>query len=202
MIFCYLMSRPVSYDRADVLDRAMRLFWRRGFEAVTLQDILDETGFNRHSLYKEFGDKDRLFTEALEQYEKMFSTYIADPLESDDGGLDAIRNLFAKRLQPDVDGRGCFLSNSIIERPMLCDRAVCAVDRFVARFEAALLNAIQVAQRQGTIPSEKDRSALARYLLTVIQGLGTLSKVGMSAEESGEITEQTLTFLTIPFAVA
>ena len=202
MIFCYLMSRPVSYDRADVLDRAMRLFWRRGFEAVTLQDILDETGFNRHSLYKEFGDKDGLFTEALEQYEKMFSTYIADPLESDDGGLDAIRNLFAMRLQPDVDGHGCFLSNSIIERPMLCDRAVCAVDRFVARFEAALRTAVQVAQRRGTTPSQKDPSAPARYLLTVIQGLGTLSKVGMSAEESEEIAEQTLTFLTLPFAVA
>ncbi|MCH7640115.1 MAG: TetR/AcrR family transcriptional regulator [Bacteroidetes bacterium] len=196
------MSRPVSYDRADVLDRAMRLFWRRGFEAVTLQDILDETGFNRHSLYKEFGDKDGLFTQALEQYEKMSSMYVASPLESDDGGLDAIRNLFAMRLRADVDGIGCLLTNSIIERNLLCDRAVCAVDRFIARFEAALLNAIQVAQRQGTIPSEKDPSALARYLLTVIQGLGTLSKVGMSAEESREIMEQTLTFLTIPFAVA
>ena len=68
--------------------------------------------------------------------------------------------------------------------------------------EAALRNAVQVAQRQGTIPSEKDPSASARYLLTVIQGLGTLSKVGMSAEESEEIAEQTLTFLTLPFAVA
>ena len=196
------MSRPVSYDRADVLDRAMRLFWRRGFEAVTLQDILDETGFNRHSLYKEFGDKDGLFTQALEQYEKMSSMYVTGPLESDDGGLDAIRNLFAMRLRADVDGIGCLLTNSIIERNLLCDRAVCAVDRFIARMEAALRNAVQVAQRQGTIPSEKDPSALARYLLTVIQGLGTLSKVGMSAEESEEIAEQTLTFLTLPFAVA
>ena len=65
------MPRPAEYDRADVLNRAMHLFWRRGFEAVTLQDILDETGFNRHSLYKEFGDKDGLFTQALEQYEKI-----------------------------------------------------------------------------------------------------------------------------------
>ena len=196
------MPRPATYDRADVLDRAMHLFWRRGFEAVTLQDILDETGFNRHSLYKEFGGKDGLFTQVLEQYEKMFGMYIAGPLESDDGGLDAIRNLFAKRLQPDVDGLGCLLTNSIIERPALCDQVVCAVDRFIARMEAGLLNAVQVAQRQGTIPAEKDPSALARYLLTITQGLGTLSKVGMSAKESKEIAEQTLTFLTLPVAVA
>ena len=149
------MPRPAEYDRADVLDRAMHLFWRRGFEAVTLQDILDETGFNRHSLYKEFGDKDGLFTQALEQYEHLFSTHCAGSLESDDGGLDAIRDLFAKRLQTDVDGRGCFLTNSIIERDLLCDKAVCAVDRFVARAEAALLNAIQVGINSpfGSFPS-------------------------------------------------
>ena len=108
------MPRPAEYDRADVLNRAMHLFWRRGFEAVTLQDILDETGFNRHSLYKEFGNKDGLFTQALEQYEKMSSMYVTGPLESDDGGLDAIRNLFAMRLRADVDGIGCLLTNSII----------------------------------------------------------------------------------------
>ena len=62
------MGRHKSYDRGEVLDRALKLFWEKGYEGAHLQELVKVTGLNRFSLYKEFGSKEGLFEEAFEKY--------------------------------------------------------------------------------------------------------------------------------------
>ena len=62
------MARHKEYDRHDVLDKAVSLFWKKGYKASSMTDLVHATGLNTASMYKEFGDKDGLFEEALEYY--------------------------------------------------------------------------------------------------------------------------------------
>ncbi len=62
------MARPREFDRDQVVDRAVEVFWRQGFEATSIQDLVEATGLNRGSLYNTFGDKAGLFEAALERY--------------------------------------------------------------------------------------------------------------------------------------
>lgn len=189
------MARPIMYDRQNVLDEATDLFWRQGYEATSLDDVLRVTGFNRHSLYKEFGGKDGLYLEVLRNYEHTFNGCIGGPLRSEHGGLDAIRTMFEVRMPPDLAGKGCLMTSTLNERESVPDEACNHAGAFTDRLRDALQHAIGVAQTQGDIPAHKDPIALATYVVYVIQGLGTMSKRGITQAEAELIKDQTLAFL-------
>lgn len=189
------MARPITYDRQAVLDKATDLFWQQGYEATSLADVLRVTGFNRHSLYKEFNGKEGLYLEALRNYDQTFTSCIGGPLRSSDGGLDAIRNMFDVRMPADVTGKGCLMTSTLNEREYIPERACDYADGFTDRLEDALHHAIQVAQQQGDVPASKDPRALATYVVYVMQGLGVMSKRGITRNEIHLIRDQTLTFL-------
>src|SRR5690554_7864220 len=67
------MARPVEFDYNDVFTNAMEQFWREGFEASSVQKLLDVTGINRGTLYNSFGDKDTFFKACLEHYSKLIN---------------------------------------------------------------------------------------------------------------------------------
>lgn len=192
------MPRPIQYDRQAVLDQAMRLFWDQGYEATSLEDVLRVTGFNRHSLYAAFGGKDGLYLEALKNYEQTFVDAIGKALTSGEGGLDAVRNLFAVRLPHDVAGRGCLMTNTINEREHVAEAACSYAKGFNRRLEEGIRRALERAQRQGDVPAHKDAAALAKYVLLVLQGLGTMSRAGISPSDADAAVAQTLAFLKSP----
>ena len=68
------MARHKAFNREEVLDRAIEVFWAHGYEATSIQELVDSMGINRGSLYDTFGDKHRLFLEALDRYEQAFHT--------------------------------------------------------------------------------------------------------------------------------
>ncbi len=71
------MGRPKEFDEAEVLERAVELFWARGYQATSVQDIVDHVGVNRQSLYNEFGGKDALFLAALRRYMERYQAALA-----------------------------------------------------------------------------------------------------------------------------
>ena len=91
------MPRPIEYKREEVLQKAMQLFWLRGYEQTSVRDVLDSTGFNRHSLYEEFGGKDGLFKEVLGYYKQNIVAQVITPLMADDSDLDTMREVFKMR---------------------------------------------------------------------------------------------------------
>ena len=62
------MNRPREYKKEDVLEAATGLFWAKGFEATSISELVELTGLNKHSMYREFGDKEGLFLASLDHY--------------------------------------------------------------------------------------------------------------------------------------
>src|SRR5215813_4013091 len=122
------MARPKSYERAEVLRRATDLFARKGYEGAHLQELVEVTGLNRFSLYKEFGGKEGLFQAALESYLERLADLDAC-LKRDPPGLDNLRAFYATLLQHEFP-HGCFAVNTIREKHVVPRKAFATIERF------------------------------------------------------------------------
>src|SRR6266700_5433476 len=109
------MARPKTFDRTQMLDKAIELFWDRGYEATSINDLLDHLGIRRQSLYDTFGDKHTLFLEALKRYDQRNSATI-DILEGSGSGKEAIERVFHRAVQTlgqTKPPRGCLIVNTM-----------------------------------------------------------------------------------------
>ncbi len=194
----FAMPRPKTYDVQAVLDKATEVFWKKGYDGAALEDIICEASFNRHSLYQAFGNKRGLFLKALENYDRTFREGIGKELEAETAGLDTIRKLLLHRLSFDVQGKGCLMTNTINEKDAVDTPVFLVAKRFVERLEEALDHCIRKAQEKGEIPAHKDARSLARFVTLVLQGIGTMSKVGYTETTGKEVIDHILNFLTQP----
>jgi TetR/AcrR family transcriptional repressor of nem operon len=165
------VGRPKTYDRDDVLRKATRLFWERGYEGTHLADLVEATGINRFSLYKEFGGKQGLFEEALQAYiddlGDVQQTLAREPL-----GLDNVRAFFRAMLEYGFH-HGCFVLNTIREKHVIGDGAWRTTQQFTADSEAAIRRNLEAAQARGDLEAETDVEALARFLVALDIGMLT-----------------------------
>ena len=112
------MARAKEFDREAVLDRAMELFWSQGYEATSLQALLEHMQIGRQSLYDTFGDKRQLFLEALDRYGKVHIDKMLDRLNETNASLESIREYFADFVRfysSPRTRRGCLVANSTLE---------------------------------------------------------------------------------------
>lgn len=172
------MPRPRTFDREEVLDRALDTFWYQGYEATSMQDLVDAMDISRASLYNAFGSKHDLFLEVLQHYEKQRLSQTLGTLHEVDSVKAAIRAIFEQTADEAAcaDRRGCLLTNTATE---LCARdAECAeqVQRNFARLEAAFEEALQRGQSSGELSDTLDLQALARFFTTSLQGLRVMAK--------------------------
>ena len=169
------MPRQQKFEREELLDRAIRVFWSLGYEAASVQALGSGMQIHPGTLYHLFGDKHGLFLEALERYEKTVGDHFASFLEADGADLKTIRLFFettAEMLASDTGRNGCLLTNVAVERG-LCDPDVArCVARYFQRIEQAFENALRNAQQAGQITpqSSVERRASAHHLSSVLQG--------------------------------
>ncbi len=168
-----------QFSRDDVLDHAMQAFWARGYEATSMQDLVDCTGVNRGSLYATFGDKRALFLAALEAYDEGMRKRLLVDLESRYEPREAVRRLFlgfAASASEKGGNRGCFLINTALELAPHDPE----VGRFVARtqeeIEAFFVHMIKKGKSQGSISAEVKLTETARGLLASLIGLIVLTR--------------------------
>lgn len=166
-----------QFDRDEVLDKAMQAFWSRGFEATSMQDLVDCTGINRGSLYATYGDKRALFLAALRLYdEKKRRTLLAD-LEARHAPREAIRQLFLAFLAQTSErggNRGCFLTNTALELAAHDSEVRRVVARAQAQIEAFFARTIRKGKAQGEIAAHVRAAESARGLLASLIGLVVL----------------------------
>lgn len=166
------MGRNRKYDRWDVLGEATNLFWQQGYRATSMADIVRVTGLNTASMYKEFGDKDGLFEEALQYYREQVMAPRFKIL-TDDPNLKGVE-AFLKSV---VDGaiketyRGCLMMNHLAQKHSISAAAVKMIDDFTAAMEVLLETALRNAQADGDLPAEKDPTALASYIMCCVHGV-------------------------------
>lgn len=192
------MARSKSFDPDAALRKAMQLFWRQGFEATSVDDLVHAMGVNRASLYATYGDKASLFKQALERYIETVLAPRLDALEGAASALAGLRALLAELVAfaaGDPQRRGCFAVNTVCE---LASRNPDIAARLRARSEALeglLTRTIARAQRDGELPADRDPLVLARSFVAVIDGLRVRSKLGADRATLEGIADAALAIL-------
>lgn len=173
------MARPEAYNREDVLNKAMQHFWRHGYEATSVQDLVDVTGINRSTLYNSFGSKRDFFMSAVAHYRQQESDKRLNILRNTPAGKRAIEHYFQDLRDfaiSDERQLGCLLTNAAVELAPHDTRIQDSLRGGFLKVEDALCDAIKRGQDSGDIPAEKNPRALARFLLNTIQGVRVLSR--------------------------
>lgn len=166
------MARTKEYDRDDVLDKAVGLFWRQGYKASSMADIVQATGLNTASMYKEFGDKDGLFEAALEHYRR---NIIGPRIQilTQYPNLQGVKAFLESVIKGAASGtyKGCLMMNHLAQQHTVSRRAARQIGEFCAEMEALLATALENAQSEGDIPADKDPAALASFIMCSVHGL-------------------------------
>jgi TetR/AcrR family transcriptional regulator, transcriptional repressor for nem operon len=168
-----------QFDHDTVVDRAMMLFWRRGYGGTSIQDLEKATRLRRGSLYNAFGDKRGVFVAALKRYETTVGRQRIDQLSNPDpyraieGFLDTLVTQMSEPSRP----RGCLHTNTSLEFPNAPDEVLRIVAERTAAIEGAIYVVLRRAQAQGRLDPAANARALARFYLGVAKGIGVLHKV-------------------------
>ena len=182
-----MAGRPRDFDETEVLARATDLFWRRGFEAASVSDLLEHMGISRQSLYNTFGGKEQLFHRAIDHYVEMRLAPMLADLEAPDADLRAIEAHFAEvareSTRPGGVRKGCLMANTLVELAGRDPAVAAEMKRFRSRLEGAYLNALRGAERAGQLQPDLDLPAAATFLATLDQGLAVVCKSGVSRRQ-------------------
>jgi TetR/AcrR family transcriptional regulator, transcriptional repressor for nem operon len=189
------VSRPREFEREVVLDRAMRAFWARGYEATSIQHLVECMGIQRGSLYGAFGDKRGLFLAAVEHYDRVMTARMLATLDAPGSGLAAIRRFFRLKValaQQRGRPRGCLVTNSAAELVSRDRVAAGRIGAALGRIEAAFHRAVVRAQTAGEIDPARDARALARFLTSSAQGLSVMAKAAPDRAALEDVVRITL----------
>ena len=191
------MGRPTEFDRDAVLDAAVHAFWLNGFEATSIQDLVQATGLNRGSLYNAFTDKVGLFEEAMRHYGRNApSRALLDAVESGPprATIEAFFDTIVKRAN-DAERKGCLITNTAAELCARDARLGAWVAASMKRLEDAIATLVKRGQKDGSVGSAQPARSLARFLVSGAQGMLVLSKAGYDARALRDVARTTLAIL-------
>ncbi|GGM97157.1 TetR/AcrR family transcriptional regulator [Streptomyces fuscichromogenes] len=177
------MVRIREFDIDQAVDRAMDLFWRRGYAGTSLQDLLQELSIGSGSFYAAFGSKEQLYLRSLDRYIHLQGGDLEKTLGGGAGIRPAVRKVLTSLIEADLTdpARGCLVVNTSTQcggQPSATER----VNTAVRQVESLLADALERAQMRGEISSDKDPRKLARFLTTVIQGIRVVGQARTGRE--------------------
>lgn len=176
------MARHKEFNPETALDQAMQLFWKQGYLATSISDLVDATGVQRYGLYGTFGSKDDLFLLALDRYLETVVNHNVAMLEEEEASWSAIDSFFKQflaYLDTPLAQAGCLMCNSAAELGSE-NRAVSErMNRYISRLNNCFEKVLHQAQCEKELGPDLDPSRGARYLVTVTLGLFALSKTGL-----------------------
>ena len=186
-------GRPREFDTELALGAALRVFWAKGYEGASLSDLTDEMGITRPSLYAAFGNKEALFRQALDLYERDKLTYIGDAIEA-----PTARGVAERLLMGSVDAattgdcKGCM---GVIAS-VACQSVEPSIrDDVNARAESsrrAIIARMQQAIDAGEFRVATEAEAITRYLLAIMQGISVQAQSGASRDELLQVADSAM----------
>ncbi|GHO90235.1 TetR family transcriptional regulator [Reticulibacter mediterranei] len=189
------MPRNKEFDPQAALDRAMMVFWEKGFTETSYEDLVQATGVNRYGLYSTFGDKQEFFLKTIDHYANTTITVMLGPMERSDASTPAISQYFAmllNRLGTPQEHLGCLIGNSAVEIAAPTEALVTRMNHHFERMRAAFRNALRGAQERGKISVDLDVEMYADYLVGVAMGYVVCVRGGMKAEQVKRFIEVAL----------
>ncbi len=188
------MARPKSFDRDDVLDRAVELFWSQGFDATSMSDVRRAMGIGRQSLYDTFGDKDQLFAEVLDRYLAWNDAALAEALP-EGAGLDALRAFVVgvvDRVTSEEPRRGCLLMSTCGEVAGRDGEVSAHTERGLDAMTRTFTRVLRRAVEQGEVRADLDPVVAGRMVTATLAGVNLLAQSGASRESLVAVVDQAL----------
>lgn len=192
------MPRPREFDDQEVLDRALSVFWRRGYEGTSIADLVDVVGVQRQSLYNVFTDKHGIFVAVLARYRDRVIDSLA-PLSVPDAGLAALRAYMLsvlERLRAEGGG-GCLLVKAALGPESAHPAVLAAVRAGANAVRAAFARVLMAAREKEQIAASTDPDAAAGYLYAVMHGLAALVRTGGDPSRVAEDVDRAIASLAI-----
>ena len=186
-----MVGRPKEFDEQVALERAMKVFWSHGYEATSVQDLLDAMGISRGSMYDTFGDKHALFSAAIEHYERTVTYGLEQMLAAPGSPLAAIRRCLSLLAGQPRSGpcRGCMATGAAVELSQHDPKVCKAVQGILLRVEKAFQGALERAVKAGELHRGADTRAQARFLTGTAQGLSVMAKASASRSTMRDIVD-------------
>ena len=190
-------GKPLSFDRHEVLEKAMDLFWERGYAQTGMTDLLNHMGIQRQSFYNTFGSKEEVYVESVRMYSQEMLSRINAILGQDRHPLESLQELFSmwKQMSETKEGCGCMMANSIAEFGLSKKTVGELLKEQVNGLYDAYYQAFTQAVERGYLAKDKDPRALAASLVAMSQGMALLSKLGFGEEMLEDIMKVTKNML-------
>jgi AcrR family transcriptional regulator len=191
-------GRPRSFDENQAIDSAMRVFWEKSFEGTTMTDLTDATGLSRSSIHAAFGSKEGLFLKAVERYKSEQMRYIPKALAEPTlpRAIEALFRGMVNSLSIPGNPKGCLS----IHGALACGTDGELVTQVMAKWrrfnENRLKERIQQAQREGELGRDVNAADYARYIATIMIGIGIQAVNGAGRAELTRMVDMTLQFLS------
>lgn len=192
------MARPKEFDVDTALEDALGVFWHKGYEATSMQDLTDAMGIQRASLYGTFGDKRSLYLEALKRYQARGLREMEQKLDSAPSALGAVKDLLrgtGEQACSRLGKRGCFCVNANVELAPH-DAAIGDQLRHHSELvEGVIERALRRARSDGEIGKAADCKQLASFLFGVLIAVNVLGRQRASRARVQALVDQALASL-------
>ncbi len=188
------MGRHREFDVEKVLDSALCLFWRKGYEGTSYADLTEAAGIERPALYSAFGNKESLFRKALDRYSERYLHYLPVALK-----LPTSREVAAHILYKAIelntrfpDHTGCLGINGAMAGSDETEPVRQALIDFRAAGQADIQERFERAKAEGDLPETASPETLAAFILAMTHGMAVQAKAGFSREMLNAIADQAL----------
>ncbi len=186
-------GRPKAFDRTDVLEKALGLFWSQGYEATGMAQLVQTMGIGRQSIYNAFGDKRALYLAALEHYYDTRMQKMLQGLRGEGSPLARLKATVQGAGSPNA--KGCMVCNSMAEFGSHEPDVNAQLRRYVSAQEEAFANVLIQAQQAGEISSNAKPRVLARQLVATMQGMALLNRASIDNAFIGDAITASLSML-------
>jgi TetR/AcrR family transcriptional regulator, transcriptional repressor for nem operon len=192
------MARTKDFDEAEVLNKALCLFWHKGYNGTSMQELVDHLGISRSSLYDTYADKHSLYIKSLEFYQNTSRQNMDDIAANATSAKEAITQLFTlmtAELLTDDQQKGCFIVNSEVELAPHDPEVRLIIRRNESQIEDILVAVIQKGQESGEIANKQDARAIARFIFNAVKGMRVSAKLTTDKAFFNDIIKITLSVL-------
>jgi TetR/AcrR family transcriptional regulator, copper-responsive repressor len=191
---CRARGRPRCFDLEDALDRSLLLFWQKGFQNTSLDEIAEAVGVKKPSLYAAFGDKEMLFRKVLQRY----AGKLSEPVQALDH-YDDIREAIGAFIDLGIASgcsqgrpRGCLLASAFADSTLLPPNLAKEIKALVNRADRILGRRLKKAVHNGQLPTDFDVKGTAKFLVTLMHGIALRLRAGESRAQLRSVKKAAL----------
>jgi len=192
------MGRPQIFAEEQVIDKALKIFWSKGYEGVSTKDLISAMGLSNGSFFNCFGNKKTIYLKTLQRYNALHITALENMLTKEMPFKPKIKNVLMEVVKDGHDGKpnvGCFFFNTSLEVGIDDEEILQLASQIHKRIENSFLAAVAMAIKNGEISKTTDSLQLAQYLYNILNGLRVLLIQAPSKKAAQNIITATLAYL-------